>query len=145
MKLTSVRVENFKSILDSNEVAIQSDVTCIVGKNESGKSAFLNALYRLRPVNASAKFEVKKQYPAWLDKRHRREGKVLDEAEPIHAEFLLSESETKSIAFKYGQGTLKSTSIVVSKSYNASVLYSFEWRVAQISISNNRGCPRSRL
>ena len=41
MKLTEVRVTNFRNFLDSNPVRIQDDITCLVGKNESGKTAFL--------------------------------------------------------------------------------------------------------
>ena len=49
MKLTRARVTNYRSIDDSGWVTID-DVTCMVGKNESGKTAFLQALRRLNPV-----------------------------------------------------------------------------------------------
>jgi predicted ATP-dependent endonuclease of OLD family len=48
MKLRTVQIRMFRNILDSTEVEIDEKVTCLVGKNESGKSAFLNALWRLR-------------------------------------------------------------------------------------------------
>ncbi len=50
MKLTSFQVLKFRNIVDSTRVAVQPDVTCLVGKNESGKTAGLNALYRLKPT-----------------------------------------------------------------------------------------------
>ena len=50
MKLTKVHITNFQSIQDSTEFDID-DVTCLVGKNESGKTALLKALYRLNPIN----------------------------------------------------------------------------------------------
>ena len=37
MKLQKVHVKEFRSILDSLEFDI-SDITCLVGKNESGKN-----------------------------------------------------------------------------------------------------------
>ena len=40
MKLKTVRVRMFRNILDSTEVKIESKVTCLVGKNKSGKSTF---------------------------------------------------------------------------------------------------------
>jgi predicted ATP-dependent endonuclease of OLD family len=46
MRLLSVRVTDFKSINDATEVAIDPQVTCLVGKNESGKTAFLEALFK---------------------------------------------------------------------------------------------------
>jgi len=49
MLLKSVRVTNFKSIHDSTEFSV-GPVTCLVGRNESGKSAVLQALYTLNPV-----------------------------------------------------------------------------------------------
>lgn len=50
MKLTKVRITNFQCIHDSTEFDI-GDITCLVGKNESGKTALLKALYRLNPIN----------------------------------------------------------------------------------------------
>lgn len=38
MKLVSVRVQNYKCIEDSGEFTV-SNLTCLAGKNESGKSA----------------------------------------------------------------------------------------------------------
>lgn len=85
MRLKTVRVRMFRNILDSTEVKIQSDVTCLVGKNESGKTAFLQALWRLRPARSNASFSIPDQYPAWLEKRHRQEGKKLEEVRPVEA------------------------------------------------------------
>ena len=63
MKLTKVRITNFQSIQDSTEFDID-DVTCLVGKNESGKTALLKALYRLNPINeAEGDFTAIADYP----------------------------------------------------------------------------------
>ena len=63
MKLTKVRITNFQSIQDSTEIDID-DVTCMVGKNESGKTALLKALYRLNPINEEdSQFDVTDDYP----------------------------------------------------------------------------------
>ena len=69
MKLTSVKVEMFRNILNSTEVKIEEKVTCLVGENESGKSAFLSALWRLKPARSDEKFSVPDNYPAWLEIR----------------------------------------------------------------------------
>jgi predicted ATP-dependent endonuclease of OLD family len=76
MKLKSVRVAMFRNILDSSDVKIEEKVTCLVGKNESGKSAFLHALWRLKPARSNPVFSSPDNYPAWLEKRHRNEGKT---------------------------------------------------------------------
>lgn len=87
MKLKEVQVRNFRNFLDSTPVQIQPDVTCLVGKNESGKTAFLHALYRLLPARQNVKFSVPDQYPAWLEKRDRLEGKDLENFVPIRVVF----------------------------------------------------------
>jgi recombinational DNA repair ATPase RecF len=43
-------VRDYKSITDSGGVPFSPAVTCLVGKNESGKTAFLEATYRWNPV-----------------------------------------------------------------------------------------------
>ena len=58
MKLTKVHVHEFKSIMDSNQFDV-TDITCLVGKNEAGKTAILQALYKLNPiVPEHAQFEI---------------------------------------------------------------------------------------
>ena len=56
MLLKSVQIGHFKHVLDSSLVEIQPDITCLVGKNESGKTAFIEALRRLKPAQGSVKF-----------------------------------------------------------------------------------------
>ncbi|WP_276974062.1 hypothetical protein [Ferrimicrobium acidiphilum] len=41
MKLIEAHVSKFRNFDDSGDVSIESDVTVQVGKNESGKTAFL--------------------------------------------------------------------------------------------------------
>src|SRR6266404_1641379 len=63
MRLLSVRVQDFWCIEDSTEFPI-ADVTCLVGKNESGKTALLKALHKLKPDEASKEqFEPSQDYP----------------------------------------------------------------------------------
>ena len=46
MKLRQYRVREFRSIWDSGLIEIEDRKTCLVGKNESGKTALLHALGR---------------------------------------------------------------------------------------------------
>jgi energy-coupling factor transporter ATP-binding protein EcfA2 len=62
MRLTHVTVMNFKSVEDSGEFSV-GDVTCLVGKNEAGKTALLQALHRLNPDSGEAVFDVESSYP----------------------------------------------------------------------------------
>ena len=63
MKLYKIHVKEFKSIWDSNEFEIDR-LACLVGKNEAGKTALLEALYRLNPiVESDGNFDVTNDYP----------------------------------------------------------------------------------
>ena len=44
MRLIKFRIKNFKSIIDTGYCSFASDLTILVGKNESGKTATLEAL-----------------------------------------------------------------------------------------------------
>lgn len=119
MKLKTVQVRMFRSILDSTEVEIQPDVTCLVGKNESGKTAFLNALLRLKPARSKKTFSIPDHYPAWLEKRHRNEGKNLESVAPIQAHFEWEAADVTAIEEKFGNGVAKVGEILVlSKCYD---------------------------
>ncbi len=62
LTLTKVQVWKYKSIEDSTPVALAADVTVLVGKNESGKTAFLEALHKAMPLGA-AKYDYVADYP----------------------------------------------------------------------------------
>ena len=54
MKLVSAHVTNYRSVLDSGEFSL-GGTTCLVGKNESGKTTILQALERLNPNDTTKK------------------------------------------------------------------------------------------
>lgn len=122
MKLIEVTVKKFKNIIDSNIVRIENDITCLVGKNESGKTSFLQALYQLSPVRANTQFIIEDNYPAWLEKRDRMRGIELEKVKPISASFQLEDEETKLIIDSFGD-ILTDEKITLSKDYNNDLYY----------------------
>lgn len=44
IKITKIRIKNYKSIDDSKDILIQDRITVLAGKNESGKTNILKAL-----------------------------------------------------------------------------------------------------
>ena len=136
MKLKKIRVQEFKSIMDSNDVD-RTDITCLVGKNEAGKTAFLEALYKLNPiVPEHARFDVVEEYPrAHIgDYMADVELKKRDAAQVIQAWFSLEEKERASIEKEFGRGCLRDTEhhLKMSKGYGNSLSVTIDCDEPQI-------------
>ena len=66
MKLTKVAIVKYKSFLTEQSVDIEPGITRIVGKNESGKSALLEAIAKTNyfdSKNSDFKFNKDLDYP----------------------------------------------------------------------------------
>jgi predicted ATP-dependent endonuclease of OLD family len=119
MKLSSVIVSEFQSIRNSNRFDID-DITCLVGKNEAGKTAILRALYRLNPmIPAHSNFDVTDDYPrAEVEdyqqdvEAHRRSPAIV-----IEATFTLDSEEVNSIESEFGSGILEKPEMTLRKGY----------------------------
>lgn len=117
MKLTHVHVTNFRSVDDSEEFEIDP-VTCLVGKNEAGKSAILLALAALNPHPATpAVFDKERDYPRRLltEYEQRHSGK---NALAVSTKWKLSPAEKAKIEEELGISALASEVITVSRKYN---------------------------
>ena len=62
LTLVKAQIWKYKSIEDSTPVALAEDVTVLVGKNESGKTAFLEPLHKALPLGG-AKYDYVADYP----------------------------------------------------------------------------------
>lgn len=139
MKLKTVQINHFKHVLDSTKVEIENDITCLVGKNESGKSAFLEALRRLKPAQGAVGFNIGRHYPAWLEKLHRRQGTDLERVKVIHTVFELEDADVTSIEDVFGPHVLTSRKFEVSRHYSNKYSYAFnsdEARAVQNALSD---------
>lgn len=120
MKLTKVEIKDYKSIQQSTPFEV-GQITCLVGKNESGKTALLQALYKLNPVVPEhATFDVTDEYPrAEVEEyRQRIESKETTPAIVVQAVYTLSSDEIKSVEAVYGKGVLPNDTITLSKGYD---------------------------
>lgn len=63
MLLHTVEIDAFRNFTNSQTMAVDSGVTCLIGKNESGKTTILKALHRLNPANDADEFDVTTDYP----------------------------------------------------------------------------------
>ncbi|MBU4186173.1 MAG: ATP-binding protein, partial [Proteobacteria bacterium] len=61
MKMTAFRVENYRCVFDSGWVEID-DIAVIVGKNESGKTSMLKALWKFNPFKEEP-YNLDREWP----------------------------------------------------------------------------------
>lgn len=115
MKLVRARVQNYRSVEDSGWFDIDR-LTCLVGKNEAGKTAILSALRGLKPIQAF-EFDVTKDYPrryvTRFDERHP-DGR----AEVISTAWELDAEDVAAVETLLGSGVLKSRAVQLQKGYN---------------------------
>jgi predicted ATP-dependent endonuclease of OLD family len=127
MKLKWFRVQEFQSVKDSGVIKVD-DITCLVGKNEAGKTALLQALYRLNPlVSTDGTFNVTLDYPRMYveDYRFEIEAKKRAPAVPIQACYSLDEEELTEIKDLFGEDCITNSEVTLCKNYDNKVTYSF--------------------
>jgi len=110
MKLREFRVREFKSIWDSGSVKVDERVTCLVGKNEAGKTALVTALYRTNPIiPAHAAFDETYDYPKREveDYRFAVESKHRAETVVVECLYELDEDDIKAVASVFGPKVLR--------------------------------------
>ena len=126
MKLVKARITNFRSIHDSTEFEI-GDVTCLVGKNESGKTALLQALYRLNPVvESDGNFDATDDYPRVTvsDYKDKIEAEGQPPAQVVEAEFEFDADDIKTIKDVYGSECITTSStLVLRKGYSNEISF----------------------
>lgn len=115
MRLKSFHVRTFRNVIDSGPIAV-TQTTCLVGKNEAGKSTLLEALHHLNPEKPPAELDLLDQYPRWLKKQHEITEEIED-AVPITATFELNEDEAAKIASRFGDGVLQAPEVVATRKY----------------------------
>ncbi len=104
MKLFKVRVQNYRSIEDSEELEV-GDLTCLVGKNEAGKTALLSAMRGLKPSQPFEFDEVidyPRRFSTRFDDRHED-----GTAEVIRMWWRLEDDDRAAVEKRFGAGVLK--------------------------------------
>lgn len=104
MKLTKVRVQNYRSVEDSEEFEI-GDLTCLVGKNEAGKTALLSAMRGLKPSQPfefDGTIDYPRRFSTRFDDRHPD-----GTAEVIRTWWHLEDADKAAVEKRFGAGVLK--------------------------------------
>jgi len=117
MKLTKATITKFKSIEDSGEVKITPTVTVLVGQNESGKTAFLQALHKANSTDPDVKFDVVTDYPRrsliGYQKTH-----PTNPAVAVARTYELGQAEIDTINAAYGCTLLTSLTFTLNHKYD---------------------------
>ena len=95
MRLSRFKVQNYKAIDDTDWVSADENVTALVGRNESGKTAILRALWKSNNV-ADVTFDKQLDFPRGRYSRERK-GEQLVTA----IEFALSEQEAAQLRAEF--------------------------------------------
>ena len=114
MKLRRYRVKEFRSIWDSGVIDVDERTTCLVGKNESGKTALLQALYKTNPIEKSyAHFDLTYDYPKREVEDYRLDVETgkRDEVVVTWCEYSLDQDDKNRVAELLGDEVLCSETI----------------------------------
>ncbi len=116
MRLVNVQITNFRCIEDTTPFSI-GQVTCLVGKNESGKTAILQALERLNPYEASrTKYDKLRDYPRRYFSDYSMRHPTAD-AVVLTANWKLEPEDRKVLEEEFGPECLTGAEVNIAKSY----------------------------
>ncbi len=113
MKLVEAQLRRYRSIEDPTSFRVEPDVTCLVGKNESGKTATLHALYKSRPVD-EASFDEGIDYPSHLTRELNTTTNPITVSELTYE---LEDDDVAAVESVLGGDALASRTITVTTGY----------------------------
>ena len=125
MKLKQVTVKKYKCFLTEQTVAIEDGATRLVGKNESGKTAFLEALAKYNYFDDEDKkfvFDKTHDYPRNELKSYEQQNPE-NSLEVVTCVFAIDSALIAEIQSDVGQNTFSQETITISHKYSGSKTY----------------------
>ena len=140
MKLATVQVQNYKCIEDSQEFSIK-ELTCLAGKNESGKTALLEALRRLNPVEGSEEnqFNPLFEYPK---RKYNMQPAIADPV--LTTSWELSEDDIAEVEKTIGEGAIENSTIIIEKGYDNQIAWTIPFAETDVIKHMRSGSARER-
>ncbi len=93
MRLSKVRVQNYRSIIDTGEFEVERLKTILVGPNEAGKTAILQAIQQINAPESVKKFDALRDYPRALYSQISRGEVDAEDVEVVTATFELEQAD----------------------------------------------------
>lgn len=117
MKLTNVTVYKYKSYDQQQSFPVDDDITIIVGKNESGKTAILEAIAKTNYFSDDGdfKFNPTHDYPRKEKKKYDKSGEI---GKAISCTYLLEQEEISEIEKYLGCGVVSKWEFTVTTKYD---------------------------
>lgn len=116
MKLKRFRVQNFRNVTDSGWVEL-NDILTLVGKNESGKTSVLKALWKFNPFGEQP-YSLDREWP-----RGRRKDRSPEQV-VAETEFVFDDEQKAQLA-KIHESASSVTGVRIKKDYKGTFSYTF--------------------
>lgn len=105
MRLKAARVQKYRSIRDTGWFDVETTKTIMVGPNEAGKSAVLQAIQRLTPPKGIEGFSALRDYP-----RSEYNDITTQRADPkktiiVEAGFMLEDDDKEEVGEEFADAT----------------------------------------
>jgi len=122
LTLKEVKIAKYKSYLETQVVSIEDKITTLVGKNESGKTAFLEAIAKFNYFEKDPKFQfdVTADFPRNELKKYQRDNEPL---EVIKCTFDISDELLQEISDELGEGIFKTKSFSYGIKYDGNPIW----------------------
>lgn len=102
MRLIKARIQGYRSIIDTGYFDIENGKTILVGPNEAGKSAILQALQKLNPPDGVELFNPLRDYPRAKYDEDIEKGNIDPKTfTVVEGYFSLEDSEKKDLPESY--------------------------------------------
>ena len=122
MKLQKLRVTKYKCVNDSNEFEVEAKATCLVGKNESGKTTLLHALSKLNSYDAVCADYTDLECPRTI----MTEFENFADEHPLWTTWELAPADVVALTKVLGPSAETIKHVVITKNYRNQVNVQFE-------------------
>lgn len=102
MRLIKARVQGYRSIVDTGYFDVENGKTILVGPNEAGKTAILQALQKLNPPEGVKLFEPLRDYPRAHYDEDIKNGKIDPKTfTVVEGQFVLEDADKAELPEDY--------------------------------------------